>query len=186
MKTTIKIFMLVMFTSSLSSCEMINGWFDVEIDTTIEGELDILTDATELKSTNDHGFNASGTIQVMNDDLVEYEDLIDAIRAKSVSIEVSSVDSAGAPIKGVIILADTKFGISNPNADFIWELGSDWPIEPGYIIDLPAESYSVLNQILNEYEKHPVTISADGTCNNGNIDIVLNYGIKVKVESSPL
>ncbi|MBE9517425.1 MAG: hypothetical protein IMY68_02610, partial [Bacteroidetes bacterium] len=186
MKTGVRIFMLVMLTSSLSSCEMIRGWFDVEIDTTIEGELDILTDAADLKSTEAHDFNASTTIQIMNDDLVEYQDLINAIRAKSVSIEVISVDSAGAPITGVIILADTQFGISNPNAEFIWELNSDWPIEPGFIIELPAESYSVLNQILDEYEEHPVTISADGTCNNGNIDIVLNYSIEVKVESSPL
>ena len=186
MKTTIKIFMLVMFTSSLSSCEMINGWFDVEIDTTIEGELDILTDATELKSTEDYDFNATGDIKIMNEDLVEYEDLIDAIRAKSVSIEVLSVDSAGSPITGVILQATTQFGISNPNKGFNWVLDSDWAIEPGYKIDLPAESYSVLNQILDEYKEHPVTISANGTCSSGNIDIKLNYSIEVKVESSPL
>lgn len=186
MKTTIRIFMLVMLTASLSSCESIRGLFDVEIDSTIEGELDILTDETELKSTDDHGFNASTTIQIMNDDLVEYQDLINKIRAKSVSIEVISVDSAGSPITGVIILADTQFGVSNPNAESIWVLDSDWSIEPGFRIDLPAESYSVLNQILDEYDEHPVTISADGTCNNGNIDIVLNYNIEVKVESSPL
>ncbi|NOR34643.1 MAG: hypothetical protein GQ579_08195 [Bacteroidales bacterium] len=186
MKTAIRIFMLVMLTASLSSCESIRGLFDVEIDTTIEGELDILTDAAELKSTDDHGFNASATIQVMNDDLVDYQDLINNIRAKSVSIEVISVDSAGAPVTGVIILADTQFGISNPNASFTWLLNSDWPIEPGFEIELPAESYSVLNQILDEYEEYQVTVSADGTCNNGNIDIVLNYSIEVKVESNPL
>ena len=186
MKTAIRIFMLVMLTASLSSCESIRGLFDVEIDTTIEGELDILTDAAELKSTDDHGFNASATIQVMNDDLVDYQDLINNIRAKSVSIEVISVDSAGAPVTGVIILADTQFGISNPNASFTWLLNSDWPIERGFEIELPAESYSVLNQILDEYEEYQVTVSADGTCNNGNIDIVLNYSIEVKVESNPL
>ena len=186
MKTAIRIFMLVVLTASLSSCESIRGLFDVEIDTTIEGELDILTDAADLKSTDAHDFNASTTIQIMNDDLVEYQDLINAIRAKSVSIEVISVDSAGAPITGVIILADTQFGISNPNAEFIWELNSDWPIEPGFEIELPAESYSVLNQILDEYQDYQVTVSADGTCNNGNIDIVLNYSIEVKVESNPL
>ena len=186
MKTAVRIFMLIMLTSSLSSCEMIRGWFDVEIDTTIEGELDILTDESELKSTDAHGFNASATIQVMNDDLVDYQDLINNIRAKSVSIQVISVDSAGAPVTGVIILADTQFGISNPNAEFIWVLDSDWPIEPGFEIELPAESYSVLNQILDEYQDYQVTVSADGTCNNGNIDIVLNYSIEVKVESNAL
>lgn len=186
MKTAIRIFMLLMLTASLSSCEAIRGLFDVEIDTTIEGELDILTDATELKSTEAYDFNATSTIQVMNEDLVEYEELINNIRARSVSIEVISVDSAGMPITGVVLLEDTQFGISNPNADFVWELDSDWAIEPGFTIDLPAESYSVLNTILDEYDEHAVTISAVGTCNKGNIDIDLNYMIEVKVESGAL
>lgn len=186
MKTIIRIIMLAMLTASLSSCESIRGLFDVEIDTTIEGELDILTAASELKSTEAYDFNASDNIQVMNEDLVEYEDLIKAIRAESVSIEVVSVDSVGSPISGAIILAGTEFGISNPSAEYIWVLDSDWPIEPGFTIDLPAASYSALNTILDEYEDYPVTISAVGTCNKGNLDIVLNYGIEVKVESSPL
>ncbi len=181
MKNTITILVLAVLTVSLSSCEKISSLFDVEIETTIEGDLSFVSDEAELKSTDDHGFNKSATIQVMNNDLVDYQDLIQDIRAQSVTIEVISVDSAG-----VLILADTQFGISNPNAKFIWELDSDWPIEPGFEIELPAESYSVLNQILNDYEDYPVTISADGTCNKGNVHIVLNYGIKVKVESNPL
>ena len=181
MKNALRILVLAMLTVSLSSCEKISSLFDVEIETTIEGDLSFVSDEADLKSTDDHGFNESATIQVMNADLVDYQDLIQEIRVHSVSIEVISVDS-----EGVIILADTQFGISNQNAKFVWELDSDWPIKPGFIIDLPAESYSVLNQILNEYKDYPVTISADGTCNKGNVHITLEYNVDVIVESNPL
>ena len=186
MKTAVKIFMLLMLTAGLSSCELIEGWSEVELDSTLEAELDIQTDGTELKSTDAFGFNKSNNLNVINTDLEDYSDLIKAIEAKKVTLEVISVDSLGFPIKGVTIMEDTEFGISNPNANFTWTLQSDWPIEPGYEITLPAESYSVLNTILNEYDLYPVTVSAVGTCNKGNVNIVLNYGIEVKVIADPL
>jgi len=181
MKNILKISMLLLFTASLSSCEWIGGLFSIDIETTIEGELDIVTDEAAMKSTEDFGFHETATIQIMNEDLEEYEDLIDDIEANAVTIIVGHVDT-----EGVIILAGTKFGISNPNAEFIWTLNSDWAIGQGFEIDLPAESYKVLNEILNEYKDHPVTISADGTCNKESVYIKLNYEIEVIVESSPL
>lgn len=181
MKNILKILMLLLFTASLTSCEWIGGLFSIDIETTIEGELDILTEEAALKAEGDPEFHETATIQIMNEDLVEYEDLIDDIRAESVTIRVGHVDT-----EGVIIHADTEFGISNPNAEFIWTLNSDWAIEQGFQMDLPAESYSVLNQILNEYKDHPVTISADGECNKASVYIKLNYEIDVVVESSPL
>lgn len=186
MKTALKIFMLLMLTASLSSCELIKGWSEVEIDTTLEAELDIQSDGTELKSTDAFGFTGSATLNVMNSDLEDYAELIDAIEAENVTLEVISVDSLGFPITGVTIMADTEFGISNPNANFTWVLESDWSIEPGFEIALPAASYSVLNTILNEYDAYPVTVSADGTCNKGNINMVLNYSIEVKVIADAL
>jgi len=186
MKTAIKIFALLMLTASFSSCGLIEGWSEVDLDSTLEAELDIQTDGTELKSTDAYKFNKSTTLNVLNSDLEDYSDLIKDINAQKVTIEVISVDSLGYPIKGVTIMADTEFGISNPSANFTWTLESDWPIEPGFEIELPAESYSVLNTILNEYDLYPVTVSADGTCNKGNMNIVLNYGIEVKVIADPL
>jgi len=186
MKTSIRIFMLLMLTAGLSSCEMIKGWTEVDIDTTLEAELDILTDDTDLKSTDAFGFNKSTTIQVINADLVDYEDLINAIKAKSVVIEVGVIESSGEPITGVKFLKDTKFGISNPNTEFVWTLKNDLAIETDDIINLPADSYSVLNEILNDYKDYPVTVSAIGECNLGNVYIELNYGIEITVTSSPL
>lgn len=169
-----------MLTASLTSCEKIKSWFNVEIDTTIEGQLDVLTDEADLKSTEVHGFDASATVDVMNEDLAEYEDLIEDFKTKSVKISVESVDSTG-----VLILAGSEFSIySSSNPGLSWPITQDWPIQVGTTVTLEADSYSVLNDMLED--KEPVTFSAVGTCNKGNVHISLTYGIDVTVESNPL
>ena len=94
MKHAVKLLLLVVLTASLTSCEKIKGWFDVEVDTTIEGELSILTDGTELKTTADYGFDETITVQVLNDDLYEYEDEINEFLTSDVTFEIMSVDSS--------------------------------------------------------------------------------------------
>ena len=96
MKNLTRVLLLLMITASLSSCESIKGIFDVEVDTTIEGEMDIITDGTALKSAEGYGdFNESITVAVLNDDLYEYEDKIQGFVTSDVTIEVLSVDSTG-------------------------------------------------------------------------------------------
>ena len=182
MKTAIRIFMLLMLTAGLSSCEMIKGWTEVEIDTTLEAELDILTDDTELKSTEDFGFNESAILQVINPDLEDYADLIEAIEVESVTIEIEEVDQSG-----VILLTGTEFIISNTlGSSYTWTLLNDWNLDNNFSMPLPSESYDDLNDILEAYDTSDVTVSAIGTCNKGSVHIYLNYGLEIKVTSSPL
>lgn len=184
MKNTCKFLILLLLTVSLTSCEKIRSWSNVEIDTTIEGQLSILTDETELKSTDAYGFNASTFVDVINEDLADYEDLIEDFRTRSITLEVLAVDSAGMPIAGVEILAGSEFAIySTSNPGYTWPVSSDWPIDVGVTATLEADSYSLINDMLEGDE--PLTFSASGTCNNGNIHITFHYGIKVKVESKP-
>lgn len=184
MKNFLQLLILLLLTASLTSCEKIKSKFNVEIDTTIEGQLNILTEANEMKSTEAYGFNASAPVDVVNEDLVDYEDLIEDFRTKSITVEVLAVDSAGMPISGVEILAGSELAIfSTSNPGYTWPINFDWPIEVGVTATLEADSYSVINDLLEGDET--VTFSASGTCNKGNIDITLNYGLKVKVESRP-
>ena len=76
MRNALRILVLVMITASFSSCEEIKSLLDVEIETTIEGDLSFVTDETELKSTEDYGFDATITVQVLNDDIYEYDENI--------------------------------------------------------------------------------------------------------------
>ncbi len=179
MKNTLRILVLAVLTMSLSSCEKINSLFDVEIETTIEGDLSFVTDEAALKSTDDHGFNDSKTVDVLNADLSEYGDLIQDFNTQNITIEVISVDSSD-----VILRADSEFGISNSNAGYTWTLTADWPIYEGLTLTVDEASFGAMNDILGD--KEPITFTAVGTCNKGNVHITLNYGIDVIVISNPL
>lgn len=184
MKNAIKILVLIMLSASMSSCDWIKGIADVEIDTNFEGNLDLVSDATELKSTDDYGFAGFVTVDVINDDLEDYADLIQAFNTESITITVVSLDSAGFPITGVTLLVDTQFGISNSGGGYTWTLNQDWPIEEGMSLSLDAASYDAINDILSD--ELPVTFSANGTCNKGNIHFVLNYNLEATVTANPI
>lgn len=171
------IFLLpVMLTAGLASCELA----DVDIDTNLTGQLNIVSDAAELKSTEDYGLIGSVTVDVINDDLEDYEDLIQDIRTQSVTLRVLSIDSSD-----VVIRANSEFRVSTPtNPGVNWSITTDWPVDVGSTVNLTAADYSELNNMLEGSE--PVTLTADGTCNKGNVHITLTYDIEVVVTANPL
>jgi hypothetical protein len=179
MKSTVSILMLVLLAAGFTSCEKIRSLFDQEVDTTISGDLNILTDATEMKSTNSYGFNESITVDVLNDDLYEYEDQIKDFVVSGVTAEVIYISETG-----VELLADTKFTISNANHTVVWTLGSAWPISVGTSIDLnDAGLYDMVAQILDD--RVPFTMSAVGECNKGGVSIEIRLGVETTVTVRP-
>ena len=179
MKNALRILVLASLTVSLSSCENIKDLFDVEIETTVEGDLHFVSDETELKSTEDVGFEESVTVQVLNDDTYEYEDNIKDFRTSDITVEVLSVDSSD-----VLLRSGTSFTIENSNAGYTWTLTSDWPIEQGSSLTLDAASYDAIDDILEDMM--PFTMSTSGTCNKGGVHIGLRYGIETTVVANPL
>jgi hypothetical protein len=189
MKSTIRIIGWIMLSVSMSSCDMIKGLADVEIDTSIEGNLDILTDAAELKSAEDHGFSEADTVDLINEDLGDYEDLIKDFHTKSITLRVLSVDSIGGdgerlPVTGVQLLPNTTFGLANDLTAYYWILNQAWDIEAGMSLSLDAASYDAIDDILKD--ELPVIFSAEGTCNKGNILFVLNYNLEATVIANPI
>ncbi len=180
MKNAVKLLFLVVLTASLTSCEKIKGWFDVEVDTTLEGELTILTNATELKSTADYGFNESITIQVLNDDLSEYEDKINDFLTSDVTFEILSVDESD-----VILRAGTEFTLSNSeNPGLVISVPSDWPVVAGASLTLDETALDMIDDILDDLL--PITITASGACNKANVTILLRIGIETTAVGNPL
>ncbi|MDF1576014.1 MAG: hypothetical protein P1P86_12575 [Bacteroidales bacterium] len=180
MRNAVGIFLLIVLTVGLSSCEKIKGWFDVEVDTTIEGELSILTDQNELKSAEDYGFNESVTVQLLNDDLYDYEDEITGFRTSNVTFEVLAVDSSD-----VILRAGTEFLIYNEeNPGLVISIPSDWVVEVGAALTLDEAALDVLDDILDDMIEF--TISATGSCNKGNVTIELRYGFETTAIANPL
>jgi hypothetical protein len=182
MKNVLKFLILVLLTASLTSCEKIKSWFDVEIDTTLEGQLILVSDDTELKSVEAYSIDGSSDpIDLSNnEDLADYEDVIKGIKAKNVNLLVIGVDA-----QDVIIYAGSEFSISTPtNPGLTWPITEDWPIQQGTSVELTADDYSVLNKMLKGDED--VTFKASGTCSVGNVHITLTYGIKVTVEAEAI
>ena len=181
MKNLIRVLLLVVLTAGFTSCEGIKSIFDIEVDTTIEGEMDIITDGTELKSTNSFGFDESITVAVLNDDLYEYEDKIQDFRTSDVTVEVLEVDSSG-----VVFLPGTEFTISNGvNTPVVWEITTDWPVEVDSSLNLmDAGLYAGVETILDE--RVDFTISAVGTCNKANVHATIRVGIETTVIANPL
>lgn len=183
MRTALKFLIFVFLTASLTSCETIKGWFEseVEIDTNLVGELIVVSDDVELKSTEAYSITGSETIYLSeNDDLADYTELINAIRAQNVSLYVEQISSSD-----VVIHAGSAFTISTPSISGMnWPIDEDWAIEEGMMIDLTAEDYSDLNEMLESDE--PVTFTSSGTCNTKNVNITFSYDIHVKVKADPL
>ena len=181
MRNILKFIILAMLTTSLTSCEKIKSWFNVEIDTNLEGQLNLVSDDTELKSAEAFAIDGFAEIDLSdNEDLEEYADLIEDIVTNSVSLQVLLVDASD-----VVIHAGSEFSITTPtNPGLRWPIGADFPVQVGSTIDLTAEDYSVLNEMLEGGEI--VTIMATGSCNVGGVHITLNYDIDVTVEANPL
>jgi len=189
MRSAIRIMVLIILSGSLSSCDMIKGLADVEIDTNIEGNLEVITDAAALKSTEDYGFSGADTVDVMNDDLEDYAELIKDFHTQSITLRVLSVDSIGGdgekiPITGVELLPNTTFGMANDLTAYYWILNQVWAIEEGMSLSLDAASYDAINDILKD--ELLVIFSAAGTCNKGNILFVLNYNLEATVTANPI
>ena len=181
MKNVLKFLSLVVLSVTLTSCEGIKGWFDREVDTTLDGELLIVTDLTELKAADAYGFDASITIQVMNDDLYEHEDKIQEFMTSDCTFEVMSVDSAG-----VVLLEGSEFTIfnaENPGLRVFVPPGPGFPVEVGSTLTLTEEALDVLDDILND--RIPFTVTASGSANKGGVTIELRCGIETTAIVNP-
>jgi hypothetical protein len=175
MRNGVNILLMVMLSAGLTSCEKVRSLFDIEVDTTIEGDLNIDVDATEKKSTASFGFNESITVEVLNDDLYEYEDQIKDFVVSGVTATVESISESG-----VELLAGTKFTISNANYTVVWTLGSAWPISVGTSLNLEdAGLWDMVEDILND--KIPFTMSAVGESNKGGVSALIRLGVETTV-----
>jgi len=179
MKNTIRILLMLALTLSLTSCEKIKNLFDIKVDTNIEGELYIQTDDTELKSTEGYGFNETITVQVINDDLYEYQDEINDFMVSGATATVDSLS-----VDQVVLLAGTTFSISNDNHSVVWTLGSDFPISEGTSFDLGDDGlYDVLEDIFNDML--PITMTAVGAADQGNVFMIIRLGVETTVTVNP-
>jgi len=179
MKSFVKVLLLAILATGMASCSL----FDVEIDTSFDGFLNIDVEETALKSADSpFPFSESTTIDVLDDeDVYEYQDKIDDFIVSGVTVMVTWVNQ-----DGVEFLPGTKFTITNGTRTAEWQLDSNMPVEEGVEVDLKdlGKAYETVNQILGDMK--PFTVSASGTCNKAPVSAILILGIKTKVVANPL
>lgn len=182
MRNLVKYALLIMLAAGISSCEKIRSIFDVEIDTTLSGELDIDIQDQALKSVLDYAFKSQEDIDPLDDDdIAEYEENIKDMDVKGILATVVYVSKENVEFK-----AGTAFSISDQMSNVVWTLDDDWPIAEGTTITLGdlGDVYKAVAEILNR--KKPFTIGAEGTCTQTDVYITIRMDIDTKVTANPL
>lgn len=177
-----KIGILICLSAGLTSCEMVRGWFEVEFDTTLSGDLDIDVQESAKKSTNSHGFQASATLSLLDDKEIEkYEANINEIEVTGIVAEVTYLSTAS-----VIFSSETAFTISDGSSSANWTLGSDWTVFEGAEMSLEdmGGTYNLVKGILDKHGEFE--ISTVGKCSEAGVSITIRIGIDAIIKASPL
>lgn len=178
MRSVLRLFLLAFLVAGISSCSLL----DIEIDTTFSGDLDIQVEEPVMKSTEAYSFQASTTIDVLDDeDVYEYQDKIDDFIVSGVTATVTWVSETG-----VEFLPQTAFTITNGSRTATWTLQTALPIVEGASLSLEdmGDVYKTVSAILDDMK--PFTISAAGTCNTAPVSVIIRLGIETKVVANPL
>ena len=176
------IVLLIGLGAGFTSCEMVRGWFEVEFDTTLNGDLDIDVQESVKKSTNSHGFQASTTLSLLDDEeIAEYEANITEIEVTGIVAEVTYLSTSS-----VVFSGKTSFSVSDGSSSVNWTLGNDWTLFEGAEISLEdiGGTYDLVKEIL---DKHGVfQVSTVGECSEAGVSIIIRIGIDVIIKASPL
>ncbi len=187
MKKAIHIALLVMFAGTITSCEKIKSWFDVEGESTLSTNLYIDVTDPVMKSTASIPFNNQALIDPLSDDdIAEYEENIKKIEATNIVATVTSV-SGKAEGTDVIFYKGTYFAVEG-SQEAKWTLDEDWVVTKDDIItlkdDIGAVNYNKITEMLTNLEA--VWVIADGTCNQSGVSVTLKVGIDIKYTANPL
>ncbi len=182
MKNIVKILMPVAITVFFTSCESIKGVFDVEVETTLSGDLDIDVQEAAMKSAADFYFESTTTIDPMSDEQIEkYADNIEQIRADHIAATVIS-----ANLEGIIFRKGMTISMENEDASVTWTTGNEYEIVPDLELILPDDGglYNAVTDILTS--KKEITVSCTGYCNKTGVKVKLRTFIETTVIANPL
>ncbi len=182
MRNLVKIVLLISLSAGFTSCEMVRGWFEVEFDSTLNGDLNIDVQESVKKSTNSHGFQASTTLSLLDDEeIARYEDNINEIEVTGIVAEVTYLSTSS-----VIFSSETSFTITDGSSTVNWTLGNDWTVFQGAELSLEdlGGTYDLVKEILDKHGEFQV--STVGECSESGVSITIQIGIDVIIKASPL
>lgn len=187
MKKAIHIAILVMLAGSITSCEKIKSWFDVEGESTLSTDLYIDVTDPAMKSTNSFDFYEEAYIDPLeDDDIAEYEENIREIEATRI---VATVASVSGKEEGMDVIFEKGTSISVKGSTLVeWTITEPWTVREGDKITLDDSEtlklYNKITEMLTNLEA--LTIIAKGTCNQTGVSVTLKVGIDIKYTANPL
>jgi hypothetical protein len=178
MKEMKKIAVLVAVVLGMASCDL----FNVDVDSTFKGVLDVQVDDTQAKSTAE-GFHFDKFVELDpqdDPDVAQYADLIVNVAVNSVEAEVLSVSETG-----VVLMAGTVFSVWDESASVEWELPADLPIAAGDVISLEdlGGSYEDVGAILLDAEKF--SVGMEGYSSKGGVTFTIQMIIDATITGNP-
>lgn len=175
MKQMMKVALVMVFALGLASCDM----FNVDVDTTLSGYLDIEVEEGVVKSAlTAYPFADSTTLDPNTKEVEPYADHIVGVEVGDIIAEVDSVSKAD-----VVILAGSVFAMYNSTDTVDFPIETDWPINVGTILTLTDQGkYDDVAGILEEMEVF--TLRMVGTCSDTSVFIRIRVDIETTITGS--
>ena len=177
----------ILLTTSFTSCEKVKGLFDVDVETTMSGDLDIDIPESATKATGNYEFETSVVIDPMdNGDVEENADKIRKITADGIIATVTDVSLNGQSTDDLKLFKGTTFTIENSSISASWTLQDEWPIQVGTELKLEDVQgiYNEVTTILTTLE--PFKVTCTGAASLKGISITIEIDINTTVTGNPL
>ncbi len=183
MKKILNFTLMLLLAIGLSSCDKLKNLADIEFDTTLSGNLNILVEEPGTKSALvSYSFSANTNINPLDDDNVAK--YIDNIKDWSVNGITARVVSVNKP--NVVFLSGTFFKVSNNTHSAQWTLPVDFSVVENaqFSLDNSGGAWDAVRQIL--LKNSAFNIMVDGECTENDVTVVIKLSIGAKVTANPL
>jgi len=178
--------LLVMLTTSFTSCEKIKGIFDVDVETTLSGDLEIDIPESATKATGYYEFETFVVIDPTdNSDVADNAERIEEITADGIIATVTNVSVGDQNTDDLLLFKGTTFSIENSQVGASWTLQNEWPVRPGSELKLEDVQgiYGEVSKILTTLD--PFTITCKGAASLEGISITIKIDIETTVTGNP-
>jgi hypothetical protein len=177
MRHLTKIVIGLILAAGMVSCEL----FNVDVETTLSGDLDISVDDAAAKGTNAFPFDASTTIDPLSDpDVEEYADKIVDVGVDGVVAVVDFVSEEGASF-----LSGSTFTVANADKSASFTLTEDWDIEVGSTVTLTdlGGFYNDMADIIQDLQVF--TLGMTGTSSKTGVEVTVRIDIETTITGNP-
>ncbi len=179
--------LVILLSASFTSCEKVKGIFDVDVETTLSGDLDIDIPESASKATEYYDFESSAVIDPTNNpDVADNADKIKEITADGIIATVTYVSVGGQSTDDLVLSKGTTFSIKNSTTSASWTLQNEWPIQKGSELTLEDIQgiYGEVTNIMTTLE--PFEIACKGSASLQGISITIQIDINTTVTGNPL